>query len=175
MKEDDTGQTVVDGPQSRRSLYIQQRRSRPVAMLQAFDAPVMETNCEARPISTVATQSLILLNGSYILEQAAVVAERAEALAAAINTTAVPGIEAFTSLLSPTDLSPAAVVAAWRLAYTRDPTPSELAAIASFAREQLTTLRADPSKLVEGRSPPQQVLINICQVLLSSNEFLTIE
>ena len=175
VKEDDTGQTVVDGQQSRRSLYIQQRRSQPVAMLQAFDAPVMETNCEARPISTVATQSLILLNGSYILEQAAVVAERAEALAAAINTAAVPGIEAFTSLLSPTDLSPAAVVAAWRLAYTRDPTPSELAAIASFAREQLTTLRADPSKLVEGRSPPQQVLINICQVLLSSNEFLTIE
>ena len=103
------------------------------------------------------------------------VAERAETLAAAINTATVPGIEAFTSLLSPTDLSPAAVVAAWRLAYTRDPTPSELAAIASFASEQLTTLRADPSKLVEGRSPPQQVLINICQVLLSSNEFLTIE
>ena len=33
VKEDDTGQTVVDGQQSRRSLYIQQRRSQPVAML----------------------------------------------------------------------------------------------------------------------------------------------
>ncbi|MGZ0163020.1 MAG: PSD1 and planctomycete cytochrome C domain-containing protein [Planctomycetales bacterium] len=77
IKEDDTGQVVVDGPQTRRSLYIQVRRSRPVAMLQTFDAPVMETNCEVRPSSTVATQSLMLLNGQFILEQAAKLADRA--------------------------------------------------------------------------------------------------
>ena len=76
IKEDDTGQVVVDGKQTRRSLYIQTRRSRPVAMLQAFDAPVMETNCESRSHSTVATQSLMLLNGAFILEQAAKLAER---------------------------------------------------------------------------------------------------
>ena len=77
IKEDDTGQVVVDGTQTRRSLYIQVRRSRPVAMLQTFDAPVMETNCEVRPSSTVATQSLMLLNGQFILEQAAKLADRA--------------------------------------------------------------------------------------------------
>lgn len=77
IKEDDTGQVVVDGTQTRRSLYIQVRRSRPVAMLQSFDAPVMETNCESRPSSTVATQSLMLLNGQFILEQAAKLADRA--------------------------------------------------------------------------------------------------
>ena len=77
IKEDDTGQVVVDGTQTRRSLYIQVRRSRPVAMLQTFDAPVMETNCESRPSSTVATQSLMLLNGQFILEQAAKLADRA--------------------------------------------------------------------------------------------------
>ena len=76
IKEDDTGQVVVDGAQTRRSLYIQVRRSRPVAMLQTFDAPVMETNCEVRPSSTVATQSLMLLNGEFILEQASKLAER---------------------------------------------------------------------------------------------------
>ena len=76
IKEDDTGQVVVDGSQTRRSLYIQARRSRPVAMLQTFDAPVMETNCESRAHSTVATQSLMLLNGQFILEQAAKLAER---------------------------------------------------------------------------------------------------
>jgi hypothetical protein len=78
IKEDDTGQVVVDGAQTRRSLYIQVRRSRPVAMLQTFDAPVMETNCEVRPSSTVATQSLMLLNGEFILEQAAKLADRAD-------------------------------------------------------------------------------------------------
>lgn len=77
IKEDDTGQVVVDGTQTRRSLYVQVRRSRPVAMLQTFDAPVMETNCEIRPSSTVATQSLMLLNGQFILEQAAKLADRA--------------------------------------------------------------------------------------------------
>ena len=79
IKEDDTGQVVVNGEQTRRSLYIQARRSQPVAMLQAFDAPVMETNCERRPVSTVATQSLMLLNGSFILDQAAHLADRAAA------------------------------------------------------------------------------------------------
>lgn len=77
IKEDETGQVVVDGAQTRRSLYIQVRRSRPVAMLQTFDAPVMETNCESRPSSTVATQSLMLLNGQFILKQAAKLADRA--------------------------------------------------------------------------------------------------
>jgi hypothetical protein len=74
IKEDETGQVVVDSSNRRRSVYIQQRRSQPVAMLQAFDAPVMETNCEVRPSSTVATQSLMLMNGDFILEQAKMLA-----------------------------------------------------------------------------------------------------
>jgi hypothetical protein len=69
VREDDTGQVSVDG-QRRRSLYLQQRRSQPVALLQAFDAPVMQTNCESRPSSTVATQSLMLMNGDFMLEHA---------------------------------------------------------------------------------------------------------
>ncbi len=77
IKEDDSGQVVVSGAQTRRSLYIKSRRSRPLAMLQAFDAPVMETNCEIRPSSTVATQSLMLINGNFILDQAAKLADRA--------------------------------------------------------------------------------------------------
>jgi hypothetical protein len=85
IKDDDTGQTIVDGPQTRRSLYVQVRRSRPVAMLQAFDAPVMECNCEVRPVSTVATQSLMLLNGEFILDQAARLADRAIAASAALD------------------------------------------------------------------------------------------
>lgn len=77
IREDDTGQVVVDGTQTRRSLYVQVRRSRPVAMLQAFDAPVMQTNCEARVTSTAATQSLMLLNGEFVLTQAEKLAARA--------------------------------------------------------------------------------------------------
>ena len=65
IKADEAGQIIVDGQQKRRSLYLQVRRSQPVAMLQSFDAPVMDVNCERRPVSTVATQSLIMMNGEY--------------------------------------------------------------------------------------------------------------
>ena len=87
IKEDDTGQVIVDGSQTRRSLYIKAKRSRPVAMLQAFDAPVMQTNCEIRQHSTVATQSLMLMNGEFTLEQAAKLAYRAAAEATTLNPT----------------------------------------------------------------------------------------
>lgn len=78
VKENESGQAVVDGADRRRSLYVQQRRTQPVAMLQAFDAPVMETNCEQRPSSTVATQSLMLMNGEFVLTQARLLAERVQ-------------------------------------------------------------------------------------------------
>jgi hypothetical protein len=92
IKEDDTGQVIVDGSQTRRSLYVQVRRSRPVAMMQAFDAPVMETNCEARPNSTVATQSLMLLNGEFLLEQAGHLAERVAKEPASLNKEQLAGL-----------------------------------------------------------------------------------
>lgn len=80
IKEDDTGQVVVDGGAKRRSLYIKVRRSQPVAMLQAFDAPTMaDVNCEKRPSSTVATQSLMLMNSQFILDQAVQLAAAAAA------------------------------------------------------------------------------------------------
>jgi hypothetical protein len=54
------GQVIVDGQQTRRSLYIRARRTRPVAMLQSFDAPVMEIDCELCPVSTVAAATEML-------------------------------------------------------------------------------------------------------------------
>lgn len=94
IKQDDTGQVIVDA-QKRRSLYIKARRSQPVAMLQAFDAPVMDTNCEQRPSSTVATQSLMLMNGEFTLAQAALLAERAAAESVAVDETVMKALPAF--------------------------------------------------------------------------------
>jgi len=73
---DDAGQVTVAGDSHRRSVYIRQRRSQPVALLQAFDAPVMETNCDRRSASTVAPQSLMMMNGSFVLTRAAALAAR---------------------------------------------------------------------------------------------------
>lgn len=60
----------------RRSLYLQVRRSQPVAMLRVFDAPVMETNCDRRTHSTVAPQALFLMNSEFISQQSAYFASR---------------------------------------------------------------------------------------------------
>lgn len=85
VKEDKDGQAVVDGTSQRRSLYIQQRRSQPISMLQAFDAPVMTINCEKRPSSTVATQSLMLMNSPFALTQSQALAQRVLAQPAALS------------------------------------------------------------------------------------------
>jgi len=77
VAEDDTGQIRVDASQPRRSIYARVRRSQPVGMLQAFDAPVMSVNCDVRPVTTVAPQSLMMLNGAFVLEQAGLVAKQA--------------------------------------------------------------------------------------------------
>ncbi len=46
-------------------------------MLTAFDAPVMDLNCERRPSSTVASQSLMLMNSESVLQLARKLADRA--------------------------------------------------------------------------------------------------
>ena len=54
---------------NRRSVYVQVRRSLPLAMLEAFDAPAMMPNCELRTASTVTPQALLLMNNDFIVEQ----------------------------------------------------------------------------------------------------------
>lgn len=73
---DDAGQIVVTNDVPRRSVYLQVRRTQPVAILTAFDAPVMDVNCERRPSSTVAGQSLMLMNSLQVLKSARQLAER---------------------------------------------------------------------------------------------------
>ena len=81
VQEDDTGQVRIDPAQPRRSIFATWRRTQPVAMLQMFDAPVMNVNCDVRPSSTVATQALLMMNGEFILDQAVKMAARAAELA----------------------------------------------------------------------------------------------
>ena len=68
IEDDATGQVVVKGDLPRRSIYLQVQRTKPVSFLTAFDAPVMETNCDRRLSSTVATQSLMMMNSEVVSE-----------------------------------------------------------------------------------------------------------
>ena len=65
--EEDGEVVVKDSPQGqRRSIFVQQRRSQPVTMMEAFDAPQLKPNCLRRTQSTVASQALQMMNSELL-------------------------------------------------------------------------------------------------------------
>jgi len=178
IKENDSGQVVVNEPQTRRTIYIQMRRSRPVAMLQSFDAPVMETNCELRTNSTVATQSLMLLNGEFILNQSAQLAERAAKEASSLSDQQLdilPDSDFDWAETEGREVIAAQLIRGWELALCRPPRDDELVLTMNFIIGQIKTYQELPDPLPAERTPGRQAMINVCQTLLSSNEFLYVD
>ena len=150
ISADDTGQIIAEGDVQRRSVYLQVRRTQPVVLLKSFDAPVMEVNCGKRESSTVATQSLMLMNSDFILQSSAALAER----------------------LASDESKPVGeqMVYCWQLAYGRMPSQEELALAETYYDEQRDLLESR-----EHESPDKQAMTNLAQALLSSNEFLYVE
>jgi len=66
--------TTDTSEHTRRSIYLQQRRTFRVPMMEVFDAPEPMLSCSRREASTIAPQSLTLLNGSLALEQSKAIA-----------------------------------------------------------------------------------------------------
>jgi hypothetical protein len=133
---------------SRRSVYLQQRRTQIVGMLEAFDGPSITFNCTARPRTTVPLQSLKLLNSEFIRKRAAAFAQR----------------------VRPTeDVSDdAALTTAFRTAWGRAATPGELAASRQFLKDQ-------PAEYAGQPDAAQRSWVDFCQMLLASSEFLYLE
>jgi len=77
VQADDTGQIVEAAFTGRRSVYIQVRRSQPLAMLAAFDAPAMELNCTGRTTTNSAPQALLMMNSQFALSGAEKLADAA--------------------------------------------------------------------------------------------------
>ena len=64
----------------RRSIYIFQRRSLPLPMMAAFDAPVFSESCERRVQTTTPLQALSMMNGYLVHEEAERLAARIRSL-----------------------------------------------------------------------------------------------
>jgi hypothetical protein len=64
----------------RRSIYLLRRRTFQQPMFEAFDSPDGILSCSRRNESTTAPQSLSLLNSTFMLDQARVLASRVEAV-----------------------------------------------------------------------------------------------
>jgi hypothetical protein len=140
--------TPADASGLRRSVYLQVRRSQPLTMLQVFDQPVMETNCTRRAASTVSSQALTLLNSDFMVKQADVFAGR---------------------VLKEKPNAPAAQ--AIRLAFGRNATERERTKLGAFldaqAERYAKTMKPDEAR--------RRALADLCQMLLSANEFAYLE
>lgn len=76
VSEDAVGQVITPDDRPRRSIYLQVRRTQPVAFLATFDAPTGELSCDKRISSTAAPQALMLMNSDFVLHQAGHFAQR---------------------------------------------------------------------------------------------------
>ena len=138
----------------RRSVYIQVRRSRPLAVLETFDLATVAPNCTQRPSSNVAPQSLLLMNSDFIVGYAAAFAKHV--------AEAYPG-----------DLG-AQLAHAWQLAFGETPAPETVARLVHFVSTQPAANGAkspgEPTAPAELRA-----LAAACQAILASNQFLYID
>ena len=165
---------------NRRSIYVQVRRKAPLTVLDTFDEPTMSPNCDARRCTTVAPQSLLLMNDDFMLNTAHVFAARLRE--------AAPGD------------ARGQIVRAWHILYGRDPKEGDLFDSLVYLAEQTEAIRnydqsrtpAKPGPQVvdgpgskeattKGKTPPPpadpelEALASLCQVFFSSNRFLYVE
>jgi mono/diheme cytochrome c family protein len=144
------GPGTLDPNMKRRSIYFFVKRSQLVAMMVLFDGPDTLQGLEQRITTTIAPQSLLLLNNGQVRSCA-------ESFAKHISSKDGLQLE---------DL----VMSAYAHALGRRPKERELADSVSFLKEQAE------SYTVAGKSDPQQLaLTDFCQALLGLNEFIYVD
>ena len=125
---------------SRRGVYLHQRRTFRLPMMEVFDAPESMVTCARRDASTTATQSLTLLNGQFLLARARDLASRLAASHGADSD---------------------AAAAAWRRTLGRDPSVAELA----DAETLLTLQRANSGSREAALAELVRGLLNLNEFL----------
>ena len=125
-KRTESGEVVVadGGAAARRSIYLQRRRTQPDSMLDVFDVPQGGNNCTRRNASTIALQSLSLLNSEFVTA-------RASALATPLEKSAGED-------------SAARMAEAFLVTYSRPPTADEAAAAQQFLTTQPANYAGQP-------------------------------
>ena len=147
----DDGEIVVEDSAPgarRRSVYLQQRRTQVLSLLEVFDAPSIVTTCTRRTPSTIPLQSLSLLNSDFLAARARGLARRLERQAG-------------------TD-SDDRIRLAFRLAIGRPPDDAERAAARRFLAEQ-------PRRYPDREDAAGRAWVDLCQMILASNAFLYLD
>lgn len=170
VKEDAVGQIVLGkqkldgerkpvsgnnlgGEAERRSIYIQVRRTRPLAVLESFDIATVSPNCPDRNFSNVAPQSLMLMNSQFTLNYSQKLAARVAKEHGARR---------------------AQIQRAFELCFGRPVEEETLNELEEFAQQQTKAFQESNSKL-SPKEAQQKGLANVCHALISSNEFIYVD
>ncbi len=151
--QDSAGKGWGESPpaeQDRRSIYIFAKRALVTPLLEAFDCPASTVPIGTRSVTTVAPQSLMLLNDAFVRRQAARLADR---------LTRECG-----------DDDRRLMIRAFELVLQRAPTDTEIEASQRMLGEQ--------RQLATGKSPAERdrlAHINFCAALFNLNEFLHVD
>jgi hypothetical protein len=142
------GGPAVEPTQPRRTLYTKVRRNTRDPLLDAFDAPEGFASTAQRNVTTTPTQALLLINSSFMLQQAQAFAER---------------------LRREKSDDAARLDRAFRLAFGRPPTDAERKGGLAFLDQQ--------AKRIGGNADDARAaaLADLCHVLLNANEFLYVD
>ena len=130
---------------SRRSLYAYVRRTMPVPMLDAFDYSNTASPLNERPVTTVAPQSLLLLNDAFVQQQA-------EAFAARITKEAGDQPEPF-------------IARGFELAAGRGPTQQERQLSRDFIQRQQRAFAALQTRLTFRPDVPTSLSVSYLEKL----------
>lgn len=154
---DSAGEVLVAGDTAgalRRSIYLQQRRTQTLSLLNVFDSPSIVFNCVERATSTMPLQSLSLLNSDFVVARATAFAQR-------LITQAGP---------TPQER----IETAYLATLARSPSADELRAATEFLAAQQAQYQSespdDPASSTE-----QRAIRDFCHMLLASNAFLYVE
>ena len=129
----------------RRSVYLTVKRSKLLPFLQLFDAPDAIEGKEMRNETNSAPQSLTLLNSKFVREMSAKLATRIKA-----------------------DSPEALVTQLYWETYSRPPIPRELNYLAEFLSRQTNLYEGDAKAADKAK-------IDLCQLLICSNEFVYVD
>lgn len=132
---------------SRRSLYLNQKRTQVVSFLTVFDAPSIVFNSVRRNTSTMSLQSLSLLNSEFAVRRARSAANELKQQTLDDNSR---------------------VELAFQRLYSRQPSELEL-------RESIRFLDQQTQFYAERPEAREQAWQDLCQALMASSEFLYVE
>lgn len=142
------GGPSVKGDVPRRSVYVIVKRNVKDPLLGAFDFPGGIKSTSVRNSTTTPTQSLLMINGSWMLK-------RAEAMAKVLENKKFENDEAL-------------IEYGYLLTFGRKPHEEEIRLTTEFLNQQRELA-------VQKKQPETMALKDFCHVLLNSNEFLYVD